>query len=200
MDTTDFGKKIIEYENEVLFLTNSSFFNRFDVTNWKHNRPCDEVRIKEIRENIKMNNRVDGIFYIAQLISESGINYVCYDGNHRRNALKNIENEYPILVNILFWGNNNRIVKKFVALNKACPVPEIYIKGKNRKNEQLKLTIESVIKEIVKVYPKNQSPSKNPQRPNYNRDNLADKLYLYFRDNKIYPKKRRNFRTNVLSE
>ena len=49
---------------EELFLGNSSHLKH--VIQWKHNRPPDMDRVKEIKQYIERTKRVDGIIYLAE--------------------------------------------------------------------------------------------------------------------------------------
>jgi len=182
-----FGKKIIDYTGssgvkEVTFLTDLTFLSKFKVKNWKHNRPCDLNRVDEIYKTIQINQKVDGIIYIAQQLEENEISYYCYDGNHRVSALKKLPNdlEIPLIINILFNATNNSIIRNFSSLNKSCPVPTIFIKKPNEKRDKFKLTLLEVTKYLIEKYPKNVSTSRNPQKPNFNRDQIMDKLYDHY--------------------
>lgn len=181
-----FGQKIIEYNTgEIIFLSSSNIFSKCQCTNWEHNRPCDEKRIDEIYQDIVKCQKIDGIIYIAQVIKNDNIDYICYDGNHRRLALERYQNDIPILISVIFNASNNQIVRNFVKLNKSCPVPTLYIDKKDRHNTIIKNIIYNVVKYFTDNYPKYISTSRNPQRPNFNRDNFIDKLYTFIKQHKI---------------
>jgi len=169
-----FGKRLHSYnDDEHLFLTNSKQLINF-TQNWKFNRPQDPTRIEEICEYIEKTNNIDGIIYIGQLIKNKTISYVCYDGNHRRSALEKLEKEYYVLVHVLCNTTDFNIKDRFEILNKSNPVPDIYIREETDNN--VKIMITELVKKITEQWPKHQSGSKKPQRPNFNRDNLTEKL------------------------
>lgn len=54
-----------------------------DVEMWKYNRPPDMKRVREIEQLVRRTRQVDGIIYIAEIVEDSIVKYVCFDGNHR---------------------------------------------------------------------------------------------------------------------
>jgi len=184
MDHRIFGKLLYTINNkEQLFLTNSKNLTAH-VKGWKYNRPSEENRIKEINEYLNKYGKVEGIIYVAEIIEDKEIKYVCYDGNHRREALVLNDKTYDILVQVMWDVKFEKIKEHFINLNKGNPVPELYlVKDDNLEMEKLKNKIHNVVKKISQTWPKNQSTSKSPKRPNYNRDKLVEQLYNYLTNN-----------------
>ena len=186
--TLKFGKKIASFgDNKRLYLVNSKKMYHM-TSNWKFNRPPDESKVDEIRKQIIKSKNVDGIIHIAQIFTkDKSFKYVCYDGNHRREALKDISN-MKVLVCLLRHASNETIKNEFIRLNKATPVPELYIP--NDIDELLiaktKLAIEECIKFFRSRYPKHFSSSRRPKRPNINQDTLNDILYDYIKENSLF--------------
>ena len=171
-----FNNLLYKYSSsESLYLVNSSFLKNC-VQMWKYNRKPDLQRVKEIKKDILECGIVDGIIYIAECNEESNITYVCYDGNHRRLALNDIEKEYDVLVHLMIKADYEMIKEKFVKLNMANPVPELYLEEDTNGIEHIKNICNDVVKDLCKLFPKNISTSKNPRRPNFNRDNIVDQL------------------------
>jgi hypothetical protein len=61
-----------------------------------YNRPPDKDRVAEIHDFMNQSKRMDGMLYVACVNKE----LVCYESNHRREALIGIEGMNPILVDI----------------------------------------------------------------------------------------------------
>ena len=143
------------------------------VKRWEKNRPIDESRIPSLKQYIKETNDA-GLIYIANIIG--GENYICYDGNNRLEALKRLnefERPQKILVDIIEKVPEGVVIERYKNINKAQPVPELY---ENKHLEPLKKQIEIILEKIKKNYPKFKSESKNPRRPNYNKNILTNDI------------------------
>ena len=164
------GKASVEEQGDhTVYWMPAKIFNQLPIKRWKHNRPPDDTRVAEIREWIHSSKRVDGIIYLACVDNE----IVCYESNHRREALKGIEDLHNILVDMMWDATNETVKAEFFRLNKAVSVPELFV------SEQTELSAEELLTFIngfCANYGKLQSPSKHPQRPNFNRDALMDDL------------------------
>lgn len=180
-----FGKLIYKYnEKEHLYLCSSSDLKGVEM--WRYNRPHDQARVEEIKSYIDKSGVVDGIIYLAEIEQGGCIKYVCYDGNHRRLALKEM-GEKKVLVNLLLDADDEMIKEKFVALNQANPVPELYmIEGDEEMLEKVKSMVNDVVRDLVKMFPKHVSTSKKPKRPNFNRDMVVDQLGTFIMEGKLY--------------
>lgn len=154
-------------------------FNSFPIKLWKYNRPPDEDRVIEIHESIKSKQRMDGSIYIACINDE----LFCYESNHRRLALKELEDVATILVDVI-WDTNHEVIKEeFLRLNKCVPVPELYLEDEKPLNpyEGLKESVDA----FCENYKKLKSASNHPQRPNFNRDMVLDEFYRIMKENSI---------------
>lgn len=153
--------------------------NSFPIKRWKHNRPADEDRVTEIREAIKSKGRMDGQIYIASINDE----LVCYESNHRREALKGLDNLAMILVDVIWNATHELVKEEFLRLNKAVSVPELYLEEEKVINlyEGLKEAVDS----FCENYKKLKSSSNHPQRPNFNRDTILDEFYRVMKENNI---------------
>lgn len=182
-----FGKTLYNFSPtdnvEELFLGNPSHLKH--VIQWKHNRPPDMDRVAEIKQYIQRTKRVDGIIYLAELNIDGKITYVCYDGNHRRLALADAQSSFQVLIHVLWNASDALIRERFVNINKANPVPELYLDDSSH-NEHLKVLIQDVVHDVCKLFPSHVSTSKCPKRPNFNRDVLTEKLWMYFKERSVY--------------
>lgn len=150
-------------------------FNTLPIKLWKHNRPSDPIRVQEIHEHMKQSKRMDGMIYLASI----GDDLVCYESNHRREALKGLEDMSHVLVDFLPNTNDEILRDEFVRLNKAVSVPELYF---SQDPEQLFHDLKSAVDDFCESYKKHRVSSNKPQRPNFNRDILMDEFYRVIKE------------------
>ena len=166
-------------------------FTKLKVKMWRYNRPIDEGRVAEIRDWISVSKRVDGVIYLACVDDE----LVCYESNHRRMAIRGMEGIHNILVDILWDATDEEVKQEFQRLNKAVSVPELYV-------ADVPIVSEAELRPVVTTFCANysghSSSSKNPQRPNFNRDNLMDQFYRLCGELQIKPDELKN-RINKLN-
>ena len=175
------------------------------IINWKHNRPPDTVRCKELAEYIyNKKQEVDWLFY---MVVENDIFHII-DGIHRFHSLQIIKRENSkapdyltptAFANTMVGTNNNRAdwlyekyifislrknmsngetIDLFQSLNKSNPVPELYIAPDI--NQQKRALIETVVNEWLDRFNTHFTSSKNPNIPNMNRDKFIEILdYVY---------------------
>lgn len=153
-------------------------FSQLPIKRWKHNRPSDKDRVAEIHEYMKTSHRMDGVIYLACIENE----LVCYESNHRREALRGLDSMNDILVDIIWEATDDIVKSEFLRLNKAVSVPELYVENVVDINfDQLR----SVVDDFCTAYKSHKVSSGKPQRPNFNRDNLTDDLYRIIKENNI---------------
>jgi len=161
--------------NHSVFWVSVDHFNKMSIKRWKHNRPADQDRVKEIHEWMSQSKRMDGIIYLAQINND----LVCYESNHRREALVGLEGMNLILVDILWNANNDMIKDEFVRINKAVSVPELYIE-----NNPMDFVndIQNLVKKFCERYKKLKTNTDRPHRPNFNRDLLINEFTRVIRE------------------
>jgi hypothetical protein len=145
-------------------------FAELKIKMWKYNRPLDEERVKEIRQWIDESKRVDGVIYLAFIDGE----LVCYESNHRREALKGVEDVHNILVDILWNATDEDVKNEFQRLNKAVSVPELYVAAAPIVSEA---ELRPVVEKFCDRFKSHRVTSKHPQKPNFNRDMIFDQFY-----------------------
>ena len=172
------GKASVEEQgSHTMYWMPATIFTQLPIKRWKHNRPPDDDRVREIRDWIQSSKRVDGIIYLACVDNE----VVCYESNHRREALKGIEGLHNILVDMMWNATNDQVKAEFFRLNKAISVPELFV------DDQTDVRVDdllAVVNAFCDNYGKLKSPNKHPHRPNFNRDNLLEDLYHIVKDTK----------------
>lgn len=155
------------------------------VQNWKHNRPADSARCREIADTIcRRRQCVDWMFYASVL--DTGT--ICIlDGIHRYTALKLIAQSQTsnmdwlydqyILISLRYKMSAGEEIDLFQQINNSNPVPSLYY---NNDSEVKKRIIQDLMTVWMSRYKTHFSTSTRPQAPNTNRDKfveLLDSLY-----------------------
>ena len=153
-------------------------FNSLPIKRWKYNRPPDIDRVAEIHAYMAQSKRMDGMIYIAEI----GSDIVCYESNHRREALKGLDDMAEIIVDIMFNTTHDAIKEEFLRLNKAVSVPDLYVSEEPVSNLGDLLAAKD---EFCKRYADHKSTSGRPQKPNFNSDNLLEDFDKITREKKI---------------
>lgn len=162
-----------------LYKMTADKFARLEIKTWKHNRPPDEDRVREIHAEMVESRRVDNIIYLAH--TSDGL--VCYDGNHRRLALKGVEGIDRILVDVMWRVDDETIKQEFVRLNKAMPVPDLYTV-----EPAISFTdLNTVFQQFYKKFKLNKVTSVSPQRPNFNETMITNEFTNAVKALKITP-------------
>lgn len=153
------------------------------VQNWKHNRPPDSARCREIADTIcRRRQCVDWMFYASVL--DTGT--ICIlDGIHRYTALKIIADcadsdwlcNQHIFISLRYKMSAGEEIDLFQQINNSNPVPNLYY---NNDSEVKKRIIQDILTVWMTRYKTHFSTSTRPQAPNTNRDRfteLLDNLY-----------------------
>ena len=154
-------------------------FKALPISRWKHNRPPDKERISEIHQYMTTSKRVDGIIYLACVDQRE---LVCYESNHRREALVGITDVEDILVDILWDATDEMVKAEFLRLNKAVSVPELYVSDDSPVDFNEVLRIRN---EFCEKYKALKSTSKNCHAPSFNSDSVLDEFARVMKENKI---------------
>ena len=166
-----YGKYICKQGNHFIYLADSIVITKQSKM-WCKNRPCDELRVIEIEKYISKVDYVDGVLYFANIDGEG---LVCYDGNHRRCALKNMSKNYKVLINVLENPPYEYLKQKFISLNKCVPVTELFLNQEETSEETIN-KIMDVTAYFCSTWKSHRKTSPNPNRPNFNRDILQQKI------------------------
>ena len=161
------------------------------ITRWSRQRPPAPERVEEIAAWIREHNDVVGIISLAWHPTER---LVCYDGQHRLQALcgdtsrphtplprSEIREDMTVLVEIMWDATELSIVEAFRTINRAVPVSELYTDPHDVLHS-VKGEISDYVTSLATTYKPFLSTSAKPCRPNFNRDALGEALYHLWRD------------------
>jgi hypothetical protein len=156
-------------ENHQIWCIPFKLFNTLPIKKWKFNRDPDPERVAEIQTHIKTSNRVDGVIQLAVVNNEM----VCYESNHRREALKGVDECADILVDIMWQATDDILKEEFFRLNKAVSVAELYLA-----KEPIASTVDLIAARdaFCKKYAALKSTSQNPHRPAFNPESILNDL------------------------
>jgi hypothetical protein len=175
-----YGKYICKQGEHYIYLCDSITIVK-NSKMWCKNRPCDSVRVEELKKYIETNGYVDGFIYFANI---NGEGLVCYDGNHRREALLRLTKNYKIMINVLEEPNFTYLCDKFVSLNKCVPVTELFLNPSDN-NDRIKEKIINITNFFCDKWKSHRKTSPNPNRPNFNRDQMLTKINNILEINEI---------------
>lgn len=153
-------------------------FGKLPIERWQYNRPPDEARVAEIREWMRTSERVDGIIHLAAI----GTKLVCYESNHRREAMKGLTALHNVLVDILWDATDEDVKQEFFRLNKAVSVPDLYV----TEDQSIQLDeLRSAVDAFCANYKALKVGSSRPQRPHFSRDMVTDEFYRMMKELKV---------------
>jgi hypothetical protein len=188
-DWIDFNYNLIEdltqYKDEEhkLIITSNEELSKIEINNWKYNRPPDMNRIPEIVKYYKRSKIIDGVIYIVKIEDL----YYCYDGIHRLEALKSMNKEIKLIIDIYNNPLEEIIYGRFRKINRAIPVPDLYITKEESVKESVKENVKEKIENVINYFKKNYneyfSSSSRCNKPNENRDSMNNKLYELLNEN-----------------
>ena len=164
-----YGKYIYSVGKADIYLSDSSIITKKSKI-WSRNRPPDLERVEEIKNYIIKENLVDGIIYLAE--TEEGL--ICYDGNHRREALKMIDKNFKILVNIVKNPSKQFLIEKFRDLNKCVPITDLVFDVSTTTDEIDKM--KNVCDHFMDIWKDHRKGSARPRKPNFNQNSLENKI------------------------
>lgn len=144
------------------------------VKKWSRNRDPDMERVQELLIHVQNGGYIPFILHLADLKDEG---LVCYDGNHRREALNHITANMPrVIVNILSNATQKEVYDAFDSLNKSVQVPAIYFEDEHT-IKNVKEEILALVKRYEGKYKDHLSPSPRCHAPQFNRDTFIENLH-----------------------
>ena len=215
---SDEDSDIVTIENPSLFCKNVKIWNGYEkvvkirktdengnTKFYTKNRIEDKNRSKQIALSI-MENKYSPttMIQISELIKEDGeITYYCWDGQHRKGAIKILQDDtlsHPIIKKIfkcIIYRNDTQegITQKFISINQSISVPQALLdtlkpvpimSEEDINNEKIKNIVDSVVIKIVNQFSEYSKPSQTPNLPHFNMNNLIQDLMVYLKENKLF--------------
>jgi hypothetical protein len=159
---------------------------------WKYNRNLNNDKIVSICNIIKDKIILDTVLHFFYF-NDNGIEkLICFDGNHRREALILLYKKYKINIKVCCYiykckNINNidkEIVDKFKIINQMTPIPDIYNDIiNNLDNNDALIKHKNILEEIFKIYKKKYkefySINSKCRRPNFNETTFKDLCNLF---------------------
>ena len=166
------------------------------ITNWKYNRPPDQIRCADIAKYIYISKKpLDTMLYLS--FNNSTQSFDIVDGIHRYTSLKILKEHNSKSLNLIDpcdYGNNNdadwlyqshiilnmrfnategEIIELFKNLNKSSPISDLYIRDFVKEKRAI---IENVANNWQIKFKSHFSANNKPNKPNVNRDRFIDLL------------------------
>jgi hypothetical protein len=166
------------------------------ITNWKYNRPPDQIRCADIAKYIYISKKpLDTMLYLS--FNNSTQSFDVVDGIHRFTSLKILKENNSKSLNLIDpcdYGNNNdadwlyqshiilnmrfnategELIELFKNLNKSSPISDLYIRDFVKEKREI---IENVANTWQVKYKSHFSSNNKPNKPNVNRDRFIDLL------------------------
>lgn len=160
-------------------------FTSAPIDNWEYNRPPDLIRAADIAHHYNTSTKMETVFYLTYDAKQK--KFKILDGIHRYRALLILKNEpvdyitglmaikapHPLLLNIRFNAPISELIEVFQSLNKANPVPDLYVRDTAKDKRD---AIEALTAKWMKDYSAHFSSAAKPNKPNVNRDRFMEFL------------------------
>jgi hypothetical protein len=166
-----FGKIVIVNKSKNTAIYHTRIRDVADkVQRWSKNRPEDLARVNEIAKTITADVKsLEGVVYAWW--HEKNLHI--YDGWTRWSAGVMTDPSLELLLHVSYTRDESEIEDHFKKLNMAVPIPDLYL-GEDNVNRRY--CIEKVATMLTNLYPQFVSASRNPRKPNMNRDGIIDLL------------------------
>ena len=178
------------------------------ITNWKYNRPPDQIRCADIAKYIYLSKKpLDTMLYLS--FNNMTQSFDVVDGIHRYTSLKILKENNSNSLNLIDpgdYGNNNdaewlyqshiilnirfnaiegELIELFKNLNKSSPISDLYIRDFIKEKREI---IENVANNWQIKYKSHFSANNKPNKPNVNRDRFIDllqEIYVKYNINEV---------------
>lgn len=156
---------------------------------WKYNRNLNSDKINEIKLIIKKKLILDTVLHFFYTDDTSKL--ICFDGNHRREALILLNKIESINIKVCCYIYKNvnpndidkEIIEKFKIINQMTPIPDIYsdiLDNLQDNNLQVKvIIIEELFQEYKTKFKQCYSIKSKCKRPNFNDTTFKDLCNKY---------------------
>ena len=174
------------------------------VARWfTKNRIEDKARSHLIAESIKNKAIVTTTtLYISELVQNDTLRYLCWDGQHRRGAIKLLQDDIEsydfikLKYKCHIYKNDTRegIIRKFMEINMSVPVPQTIVDFleteltrkfptmEDTNNERIKQIADTISIELNRIYSEYSRPSNSPMLPNFNMNNVNQDIMNYLKE------------------
>lgn len=156
-----------EEETKYIFTDLNTLQKKYIIRNWDQNRPADDTRVNEIS-----SQHMDIV--PGQICGwlKSDVLYI-YDGSHRCSAAIKMNENPKIYLKLFETLDENKIIRDYKTINKSISVPYLYLSEAS----SIKISkINIVMDKFCNKWKAHQSPSRNPQRQNFNRDIFIEQV------------------------
>lgn len=172
--------------NEYMCVLDTSKLENFSEQ-WKYNRNLSNDKIQSICNIIKDKYILDTVLHFFY-VNDNGVEkLICFDGNHRREALILLYKKDNININVCCYiykcqdinHIDKEIVDKFRIINQMTPIPDIYNDILNNlDNNKTLIDKKNIIEEVFNLYKNNYklfySVNSKCRRPNFNETTFKD--------------------------
>lgn len=167
------GTQLIKRGRHITFLVDWNVVKPI-VKKWSRNRDPDMERVTDLLTHVSNGGYFPPMLHVADLEGEG---LVCYDGNHRREALNAIANPPKVIIDLLTTASQKDVYDAFEALNKSVQVPAIYFDEPSINTSNVREEILALVKKYESKFKSHVSPSARCHAPQFNRDMFVDNLY-----------------------
>jgi hypothetical protein len=164
----------------------SNILDKF-TEQWKYNRNLNMEKVDEIRKIASSKAILDTVLHFVYTDEK----LICFDGNHRREALILLNKTQGINVKVCCYiykinhtDIDKEIVNKFKLINQMTPIPDIYTEiidnlESNQKLLDKKDIIEQVFQEYKIAYKHFYSVNSKCRRPNFTDTTFKDLCHSF---------------------
>jgi hypothetical protein len=152
---------------------------------WKYNRNLNNDKIQSICDTIKDKLILDTVLHFFYVNNNGKERLICFDGNHRREALILLYKKYNINIKVCCYiykckseTIDNEIIQKFKIINQMTPIPDIYLDILNNLDDNQFVHKKDIIENVFEMYKAKYkafySINSKCRRPNFNETVFKD--------------------------
>jgi hypothetical protein len=152
---------------------------------WIYNRNLNNDKIQCICDNVKDKIVLDTVLHFFYVNSNGMERLICFDGNHRRQALILLYKNCGINIKVCCYiykcktdNIDNEIIQKFKIINQMTPIPDIYLDILNNLDSDEFVNRKNIIESVFEIYKYKYkafySTNSKCRRPNFNETVFKD--------------------------
>lgn len=165
------GTQLIKQGRHVTYLVDWNVLKPI-VKKWSRNRDPDMLRVQDLLVHVSNGGYFPPHLHLAELDGEG---LVCYDGNHRREALNSIVNPPKVIIDVMTRASQEDVYRAFESINKSVQVPALYLDDNISHN--IKDNLLCIVRKYESKYKQHVSSSARCHAPQFNRDRFVENLY-----------------------